>query len=137
MRKNTPNYSPVVQEVNTNPHTIRPTRKILSTAEMRARREKGLCYNCEEQFTPGHKCKRSHMFFLITKKEQVDYLAPTQGTNQLNESQREEMVISSNAMPGSSGVNTIKVQGFKGKHILNILIDTGSSSSFISESLAY
>lgn len=77
------------------------------------------------------------MFFLITKKEQVDYLAPTQGTNQLNESQREEMVISSNAMPGSSGVNTIKVQGFKGKHILNILIDTGSSSSFISESLAY
>lgn len=94
VRKNTPNYSPVVQEVNTNPHTIRPTRKILSTAEMRARREKGLCYNCEEQFTPGHKCKRSHMFFLITKKEQVDYLAPTQGTNQLNESQREEMVIS-------------------------------------------
>jgi len=30
--------------------------KHLFEAEMRARREKGLCYNCDEKFTRGHRC---------------------------------------------------------------------------------
>lgn len=31
--------------------------KWLSYAEMRTRREKGLCYNCDKMFKPGNRCK--------------------------------------------------------------------------------
>jgi hypothetical protein len=38
---------------NSNP----PTRR-LNEAEMKDRRERGLCFNCDEKFRPGHKCKK-------------------------------------------------------------------------------
>ena len=38
-------------------------------AEMLARREKGLCYNCDERFGPGHRCKKQQIFILETMEE--------------------------------------------------------------------
>lgn len=37
---------------------------------MVVRREAGLCYNCEEKFTPGHRCKR--LFLLLSPSEDDD-----------------------------------------------------------------
>ncbi|XXG54039.1 hypothetical protein AAC387_Pa03g2016 [Persea americana] len=36
--------------------------KKLSYAELKERRDKGLCFNCDEKFGPGHRCRR---LFLI------------------------------------------------------------------------
>ncbi|KAJ0028629.1 hypothetical protein Pint_35012 [Pistacia integerrima] len=36
----------------------------LSYDEMKARRDKGLCYYCDDKFGPGHKCKTRTFFFL-------------------------------------------------------------------------
>ena len=44
-------------ETSTATKPTAPTIKRLTPAEARARREKGLCYNCDEQYTPGHRCK--------------------------------------------------------------------------------
>ena len=40
------------------------TFKKLSWSEMQGRREKGLCYNCDEKFGPGHRCKTTPQVFL-------------------------------------------------------------------------
>ena len=32
--------------------------KFMSTTEMDEKRDKGLCYWCDERYTPGHQCKR-------------------------------------------------------------------------------
>ncbi|CAA0825197.1 Unknown protein, partial [Striga hermonthica] len=42
-----------------NPQTTFPktNTKLLTSSEMAARRERGLCYNCDEKFVPGHRCK--------------------------------------------------------------------------------
>ncbi|OMO53595.1 Retrotransposon gag protein [Corchorus olitorius] len=34
-----------------------PQIKRLTSTEMQARRAKGLCYNCDEKYSPGHKCR--------------------------------------------------------------------------------
>lgn len=31
---------------------------------MKAWREKGLCYCCDERFTPGHHCKKMHIYLI-------------------------------------------------------------------------
>lgn len=36
--------------------------------KMRARREKGICCNCDEVFKPGHNCK-SHQLFMLAGDE--------------------------------------------------------------------
>jgi len=38
--------------------------KRLTPAQMQERREKGLCYNCDEKFQPGHRCNRPRLFLL-------------------------------------------------------------------------
>ncbi|GAV89746.1 hypothetical protein CFOL_v3_33159 [Cephalotus follicularis] len=42
-----------------------PMRR-MTTTELKARRDKGLCYNCDEKFHPGHKCK-AKVFLLLTE----------------------------------------------------------------------
>ena len=45
---------------------------------MQARREKGLCYNCDERFGLGHRCKRQQMFLLETMDDMVEHLEMTE-----------------------------------------------------------
>ncbi|PIN12292.1 hypothetical protein CDL12_15101 [Handroanthus impetiginosus] len=47
-----------------------PVRRLLTAAEMKARREKNLCYNCDEAYTPGHRCKQRHVFMMIMEEEE-------------------------------------------------------------------
>ena len=47
------------------PVTPRPTPiKHLFEAEIRARREKVLCYNCDGKFTKGHQCTEQMPYLL-------------------------------------------------------------------------
>ena len=41
-----------------------PTMKQLSWEEMQKRQTQGLCFNCDEKFTPGHKCKGPQLLVL-------------------------------------------------------------------------
>lgn len=41
--------------------------KPLTTEEMAARREKKLCYNCDEVYTPGHRCKQRVFYMIMTR----------------------------------------------------------------------
>ncbi|XVF72232.1 hypothetical protein PTKIN_Ptkin12aG0103600 [Pterospermum kingtungense] len=45
--------------------TSQPKR--LSWNEMQTRRVQGLCFNCNEKFTPTHKCKRCQVLILKAK----------------------------------------------------------------------
>lgn len=38
--------------------------KRLTPAKMQERREKGLCYNCDEKFQADHRCSRPRLFLL-------------------------------------------------------------------------
>ncbi|KAL0430619.1 UNVERIFIED_CONTAM: Transposon Ty3-I Gag-Pol polyprotein [Sesamum radiatum] len=51
----------------------RPTLPIkrLTPAEMQARRIKSFCFNCDEWFVPGHRCKPK-LFFLLLADEDVE-----------------------------------------------------------------
>lgn len=43
--------------------------KHLTHAEMAARRAKGLCFNCDSQVTPGHKCKPTLFLCLMVEQD--------------------------------------------------------------------
>lgn len=45
------------------PKAIIPIQK-LSTTQMKERREKGLCYNCDDKWAPGHKCHATKLFIM-------------------------------------------------------------------------
>nr|GMD55757.1 Transposon Ty3-G Gag-Pol polyprotein [Ipomoea batatas] len=52
-------------------NTTLPIRKF-SVAEIRERRDKGLCFHCDERYSPGHRCKGC--FLLLIGDEDEDHL---------------------------------------------------------------
>ena len=44
-----------------------PSMKQLSWDEMQKRRIQGLCFNCDEKFTPGHGCKGPLLLLLLKR----------------------------------------------------------------------
>ncbi|XP_038998743.1 uncharacterized protein LOC120124050 [Hibiscus syriacus] len=79
------------------------------------RRENNLCFKCGEKFAPGHQCKEL-----------------TEGENgEGNDVAKEALEISINAITGNVGHTTLRIQGFIIENPLNVLIDSGSTHSFV------
>ncbi|KAL0425639.1 UNVERIFIED_CONTAM: hypothetical protein Sradi_1098700 [Sesamum radiatum] len=49
--------------------------RLLTGAEMTARWERNLCYNCDEVYTPAHRCKNPQAYMLMTEEEEAAYYA--------------------------------------------------------------
>lgn len=45
--------------------------KVLTAAEMSVRREKGLCFNFDEKFVSGHKCKHNSTFMILGEDDEL------------------------------------------------------------------
>ncbi|GAV90302.1 hypothetical protein CFOL_v3_33711, partial [Cephalotus follicularis] len=96
--------------------------KQLTQAELKIRRDKGLCHNCDEKFRPGHKCKLK-FFLLLVDEEEVDG----------GEVEGNDTEICS--FDGQHTPKTIRLQGMYQSHRLQVLVDNGSTHNFIQECL--
>lgn len=107
---------------------------------MATRREKGLCYNCDERFTPNHRCK-SRCFLIIAEEDDapgvgvspldnMEPLSPTADTGGSPSAQ-----LSLNAMSGNLAPETLRVTGMVGGQEVVILIDRGSTHNFVQDKM--
>ena len=122
-----------------------PTKR-LSDAEFQSRKEKGLCFCCNEKYSHDHKCKtkeQRELCMLVVMAENEEYeIIEEDDTEQkeLNvvevvQEEQTVVVLSINSVVGLSNPVTMKVKGkLQGKEII-ILIDCGATHNFISESL--
>ncbi|XP_058769721.1 uncharacterized protein LOC131643500 [Vicia villosa] len=113
-----------------------------SSEEMVSRREKGLCYNCEETFIPGHKCK-GRFFLLVSDDSDTEPPDPIQtltpqielASHSTTDSQSDGQ-ISFHALSGSSATATIRIIGQIVNQAVTVLIDGGSTHNFIQSRVA-
>jgi hypothetical protein len=107
--------------------STKPFKK-LSPAELLDRRQKGLCYNCDEQYTRGHRCQK--LFYL----EVTDYDDETEEEH--SQTAEEPPLISLHAVTGVRTDGTMQVCVQVGDKAFNALIDTGSTHNFFSPQAA-
>ncbi|GAV65420.1 RVP_2 domain-containing protein [Cephalotus follicularis] len=111
--------------------------KQLTPAELKVRRDKGLCYNCDDKFRPGHKCKSKFFLLLVNDEEVEDGEVEGNDTEicceELEVDQFPE--VSMLAFDGKHTPKTIRLQGMYQSHILQVLIDNDSTHNFIQERL--
>lgn len=119
-----------------------PIKRLTST-EMAARRERGLCFNCDAKFTPGHRCQTPQFLCLLTDQETDDdttILEPPSSNHDnpmLDEPpDGDTPCISFHALNGFSGPSTLKLTGSIHSKQVTVLIDGGSTNSFIQSRLA-
>ena len=103
----------------------------MSLVELKERKEKGLCYNCNEKFAPGHRCKKLFLIEACTAEEDGDMVMDVESNDEPKTPGK-----SLHAISGGNSLNTMKVLGSIPVVSTMVLLDSGSSHNFISEGLA-
>ncbi|KAH0716616.1 hypothetical protein KY290_012894 [Solanum tuberosum] len=98
-----------------------PFFKQLTRVEMAERRAKGLCYNCDEQYSATDQCKR---LFWLELDDSVDDAIP--------EVPDDCPEISLHAITGQRHAQTMQLPALINRHHMLSLIDSGSTHNFIS-----
>ncbi|XP_020997135.1 uncharacterized protein LOC110280433 [Arachis duranensis] len=146
-----PSYTPSATGMNTASEkssnmlpSINQTHKHLSTAEIKQRRDKGLCYYCDEKYSRGHKCKSTYL--LLVGGEELEELTRERTDEDKSfdldinspQSSPEEgvMEISFNAMVGAYHPETIQIAGTCDGHPVMVLVDGGSTHNFMKAATA-
>ena len=109
-----------------------PIRRITSQ-EARERREKGLCFYCDDKFTPRHRCTRPQLFML----EDISFEEGSADIDMKIEDTADEAIseISFHALAGTTHPQTFQVIGKVGNKALTVLIDGGSTHNFIDQAV--
>nr|XP_023907237.1 uncharacterized protein LOC112018933 [Quercus suber] len=114
-----------------------PVKKI-TTAQMEERKKRGLCYNCDEKWAPGHKCKQATLFLLegveVTSDSSCNDLVVelvNGGCMERRQDEEAEPEITLYALVGSPNPGTMRVNGKVNSVSLVILVDSGSTHNFI------
>lgn len=108
------------------------------TALRRFRRAKGLCEKCAEKWTPGHKCVATaqlHAMEEVWNLFTEDTAAVLEDGSDTVTADQLFMSISNSAWLGSEKHQTLKLHGSIQQQPLLILLDSGSSHTFVNEKL--
>ncbi|KAJ0101096.1 hypothetical protein Patl1_04621 [Pistacia atlantica] len=108
--------------------SLKPQR--LSYDEMKARRDKGLCYYCDEKLGPGHKCKTLTFFFLEGQEDSDIYCSDDDSPVS------PPPTILLHAISGVQMPQTMRVTGTVANRSAFILIDSGNTHNFMDPSIA-
>ena len=111
---------------------------------MDERQLKGLCYNCDDKYFLGHKCKEKNIFMAISKdilEEDVETPLVSESpksTDRTSPSDPSELepVISLNDLIGFSAPQTLKLISYIKYRKVIILVDSGSTHKFIHRRIA-
>lgn len=122
------------------------TAKRLTAAEMTARRQKGLCYNCDDNWSPEHRCKAKFQGILMEETEEESKCVANE-CEIMNECEPLEdhgkfpidldsPNISYHALRGHFVASTLRLKGNITGKMVTILVDSGSTHNFIQTKVA-
>lgn len=140
-----PARAPLVLPQDTRVAPATPTRSIkrLSWEQMQRKRAQGLCFNCDEHFTAGHRCRTPQLLLLAghagNGKDITDQqtLKDDHGGEAAEVQEPEvEPEITLHALAGWTAPRTMRMTATMGSLKVVVLIDIGSTHNFISDRLA-
>ncbi|WVZ01419.1 hypothetical protein V8G54_027488 [Vigna mungo] len=111
--------------------------KRLTETEMQARREKNLCYNCDEQYTRGHRCKSQFLLLVSTEPDDDPDTPPDPDPRIIDEPSPESGLISLHALSGQWAPRTLRLIGSINGYKVQVLVDSGATHNFIQSRVAH
>jgi hypothetical protein len=112
----------------------------ISPAQMKERRDKGLCYYCDDKWLPGHKCKSLRLYLMsglklppedTFKDVYYDSTDLVDSVPEFDVVECKEPGISISSISGSLGSKSMRLLGVLQSQRVSILIDLGSTHNFL------
>jgi hypothetical protein len=134
-----PPFIPRTKPINTTTPSAPLKIQKLTRDEMDERQLKGLCYNCDDKYFSGHKCKEQNIFMAISEDiSEEDFETPlvsespkTTDITPPSDPPEIELVISLNSLTGFSAPQTLELIGYIKHMNFIILVDSGRTHNFI------
>ncbi|TXG52963.1 hypothetical protein EZV62_022132 [Acer yangbiense] len=79
-KQNTPTTQPLITYRNRKNTELIPIKRLIHV-ELIARRDKGLCYNCDEVYTFGHQCFKKQLYMLCGTEEEEEEIKGEEAVN--------------------------------------------------------
>ncbi|RVW76696.1 Transposon Tf2-8 polyprotein [Vitis vinifera] len=92
----------------------------------------GLCFNCNERFTPGHKCQGPRLLLI----EGHDEVQDKEEEVEISDNREDELEVSIHALTGWASPRTMRVAATIKSQPIMVLIDSGSTHNFLSDKVA-
>ena len=99
------------------------------------RRSKGLCFTCGERWGKEHKCATTIQLHVVEELLEAMSVEAVFETDDENDTKETLMAISQQAMWGMESSKSIKLRGWIQGFELLMLIDSGSTHSFVDASI--
>jgi hypothetical protein len=127
------------------PDTAKPTLK-LGTGEFwkdrqlrEYRRLNNLCFKCGAKYDPTHQCGQKPVAMVNAMEQEIDPIILSEEVLNLMEmndiAEAQHLSVSLNALSGSESNNCLRLRALVGNQVMLILVDSGSSNSFINENM--
>jgi len=134
-----PLYDKTKTSVSSTPEAAPPTTKPQPDSDKLAalkayHRAMGLCYKCGEKWAHQHKCPPTVQLHVLQEVWELFQLHADDNTS--TDSSELCMAISQAALTGQSAPKTLKLMGSLQGHPMVILVDSGSTHTFVSATLA-
>ncbi|CAM8978876.1 unnamed protein product [Rhodiola kirilowii] len=120
--------------------------KRLTPTKMAARKEKGLCFNCDERYAPGHKCRPRFQCLVLNEtpfEEECPVINHVEDEEVDLHAEEHELVnpdttpnISCHALEGRVAPSTLRLRGQLKTLPIVILVDSGSTHNFLQTRVA-
>ncbi|XP_027183746.1 uncharacterized protein LOC113782033 [Coffea eugenioides] len=109
----------------------------VSVEEIQYKRKHGLCYRCGEKFGAGHRCRTGNLNCLDLEEGEETNFEDAEGEQDENTRRVGELAeVSLNALNDAMSRKSIILRSNMGGLPIKILVDTGTSNSFIHFGLA-
>ncbi|KAG5224268.1 5-methyltetrahydropteroyltriglutamate--homocysteine methyltransferase [Salix suchowensis] len=111
--------------------SVIPIQRLIP-AQMKEKRDKGLCFKCDHKWGPGQRCGGPKLFGIEETKGDRDPIDNTEDyLRYLPKEVKEEIGISPPAIKRSPSPKTMRIKIMVNSHEYIALIDTGSNHNFL------
>lgn len=128
-----PPVKSTLMEEKKSPDSSRPIARDDRVSALRSyRRSKGLCFTCGERWSRDHKCAQTIQLHVMEELlEALDSNDDPNGEDIIAEAEGNLMAISNQAVAGVESPKSIRVRGWIQGVELLMLVDSGSTHSFL------
>lgn len=105
----------------------------LTDKELQHKKEKGLCYRCDDKWNPGHQCKKKELSVLLMQEEEREETDPQSEETKIPPQEITTLSgICLNSVMGLTNPKSLKLKGTIAESEVVVLIDPGATHNFLS-----
>ncbi|KAI5352798.1 hypothetical protein L3X38_005690 [Prunus dulcis] len=138
----TPTFSPAPKAATEHPPTNRPIFR-RTQAELQERRQKGLCFSCDEAYSPGHRCKQPHILMIESGSLLDGMIEPTIDISEPTADEEHQPVIEDTTIhlhaladKKRTRGRAMRLQGSIEGIPIRVFIDSGADRNFLNPNIA-